>query len=64
MEETLPAEPNINKLVSPKRRTELMAAQDEPRVEVFTGFTYTRVNSATDIPAFSAKGGGGNTSTK
>jgi hypothetical protein len=35
------------------------AAQDVPRVEVFTGFTYTRVNSATDIPAFSANGGGG-----
>ena len=35
------------------------AAQDVPRVEVFAGFTYTRVNSSTDIPAFSANGGGG-----
>src|SRR5206468_4906345 len=35
------------------------AAQDLPKVEVFTGFTYTRVNSASNIPAFSANGGGG-----
>jgi hypothetical protein len=35
------------------------AAQDVPRAEVFTGFTYTRVNSASDVPAFSANGGGG-----
>src|SRR5258706_10558714 len=34
-------------------------AQDHPRVETFTGFTYTRVNSATNVPAFSANGGGG-----
>jgi DNA-damage-inducible protein D len=33
MPETLPAEPNINKLVSPKRRKELIAAaRDEPRL--------------------------------
>ncbi len=35
------------------------AAQDVPRAEVFTGFTYTRVNSASNVPAFSANGGGG-----
>ena len=34
-------------------------AQDVPRAEVFTGFTYTRVNSASNVPAFSANGGGG-----
>jgi len=35
------------------------AAQDVPKVELFTGFTYTRVNSASNVPAFSANGGGG-----
>jgi outer membrane protein OmpA-like peptidoglycan-associated protein len=35
------------------------AAQDMPRAEVFLGYTYTRVNSATDVPAFSANGGSG-----
>jgi hypothetical protein len=35
------------------------AAQDVPRAEVFTGFTYTRVNSASNVPAFSANGGSG-----
>ncbi len=35
------------------------AAQDVPRAEVFTGFTYTRVNSASNVPAFSTNGGGG-----
>jgi outer membrane immunogenic protein len=35
------------------------AAQDVPKAEVFTGFTYTRVNSASNVPAFSANGGGG-----
>ena len=35
------------------------AAQDVPKAEVFTGFTYTRVNSASNVPAFSAIGGGG-----
>jgi len=34
-------------------------AQDTPRGEVFIGYTYTRFNSATDVPAFSANGGGG-----
>jgi hypothetical protein len=35
------------------------AAQDVPKMEVFAGYTYTRVNSATNVPAFSANGGGG-----
>jgi hypothetical protein len=35
------------------------AAQDVPKAEVFLGFTYTRVNSSTDVPAFSANGGSG-----
>lgn len=35
------------------------AAQDVPRGETFLGFTYTRVNSASNVPAFSANGGGG-----
>ena len=35
------------------------AAQDNPKAEVFTGFTYMRVNSASNIPAFSANGGSG-----
>jgi hypothetical protein len=35
------------------------AAQDVPRAEIFLGYTYTRANSATDVPAFSANGGGG-----
>jgi opacity protein-like surface antigen len=35
------------------------AAQDVPRAEVFLGYTYQRTNSATDVPAFSANGGGG-----
>jgi len=34
-------------------------AQDYPRVELFTGYTYTRANSASDVPAFSANGGSG-----
>ena len=29
-------------------------AQDHPTAEVFTGFTYMRVNSASNVPAFSA----------
>lgn len=37
----------------------VLAAQEYPRGEVFLGFTYTRVNSATNVPAFSANGGGG-----
>jgi hypothetical protein len=35
------------------------SAQDHPRAEVFTGFTYARANSASNVPAFSANGGGG-----
>ena len=35
------------------------SAQDYPRVETFAGFTYTRANSASNVPAFSANGGGG-----
>lgn len=33
------------------------AADDHPTVETFVGYTYTRFNSATNIPAFSANGG-------
>ena len=35
------------------------AADDHPTVETFLGFTYMRANSATDVPAFSTNGGGG-----
>jgi hypothetical protein len=35
------------------------AAQDVPRMETFLGYTYVRANSATNVPAFSANGGGG-----
>jgi hypothetical protein len=35
------------------------AAQDVPRMETFLGYTYVRANSASNIPAFSANGGGG-----
>jgi hypothetical protein len=35
------------------------AAQDTPRVETFLGYTYVRANSASNVPAFSANGGGG-----
>jgi hypothetical protein len=34
-------------------------AQDIPKMEAFLGYTYVRANSATDIPSFSAHGGGG-----
>jgi opacity protein-like surface antigen len=37
----------------------LAFAQDVPKVETFVGYTYTRFNSATDVPAFSANGGSG-----
>jgi len=37
----------------------IASAQDYPRAELFTGFTYTRANSASNVPAFSANGGGG-----
>ena len=35
------------------------AAQDTPKAELFLGYTYLRVNSASNVPAFSANGGGG-----
>ena len=34
-------------------------AQDYPRAENFLGFDYVRANSATNVPAFSMNGGGG-----
>ena len=34
-------------------------AQDHPKAEAFFGYDFTRVNSATDVPAFSANGGAG-----
>jgi hypothetical protein len=37
----------------------VVAAQDTPKAEVFLGYTYLRVNSASNVPAFSANGGGG-----
>jgi hypothetical protein len=35
------------------------AADDMPKMEAFLGYTYVRANSATDVPAFNANGGGG-----
>src|SRR5437763_3548072 len=35
------------------------ASDDHPKAEAFFGYTYTRVNSASNIPAFSANGGTG-----
>ena len=35
------------------------SAQDYPRVETFLGYTYSRFNSATNVPSFSANGGSG-----
>jgi len=35
------------------------AAQETPKAETFLGFTYVRFNSATNVPSFSANGGGG-----
>jgi opacity protein-like surface antigen len=35
------------------------AADDHPKAELFAGYNYTRVNSSSDIPAFSANGGAG-----
>jgi hypothetical protein len=35
------------------------AAQDTPRGSVFLGYTYSRMNSATNVPAFSSNGAGG-----
>lgn len=37
----------------------MASAQDYPRAETFAGYTYTRFNSASNVPAFSANGGGG-----
>jgi outer membrane protein OmpA-like peptidoglycan-associated protein len=37
----------------------LGAAQDTPKAEIFLGYTYVRANSGTNVPAFSANGGGG-----
>src|SRR5215475_808461 len=34
-------------------------ANDYPSVETFLGYTYLRANSATNVPAFSMNGGGG-----
>jgi opacity protein-like surface antigen len=34
-------------------------AQDYTKMETFLGYTYTRANSASNVPAFSANGGGG-----
>ena len=34
-------------------------AQDVPKAEVFLGYTYVRANSGSDVPSFSANGGGG-----
>jgi opacity protein-like surface antigen len=35
------------------------AAQDVPKAETFLGYNYVRFNSATNVPAFSANGAGG-----
>jgi hypothetical protein len=35
------------------------AAQDVPKMETFLGYTYSRMNSASNVPAVSANGGGG-----
>jgi outer membrane protein OmpA-like peptidoglycan-associated protein len=37
----------------------IAAAQEVPRVGAYLGYDYVRFNSATNIPAFSANGGGG-----
>ena len=37
----------------------IACAQDYPRAELFTGYTYTRANSASNVPAFSMNGGSG-----
>ncbi|HTP31467.1 MAG TPA: hypothetical protein VMJ75_04785 [Candidatus Acidoferrales bacterium] len=34
-------------------------AQDVPKAELFVGYNYVRVNSTTDVPAFSSNGGSG-----
>jgi opacity protein-like surface antigen len=37
----------------------LAEENEAPRMEVFLGYTFTRANSATDIPSFDANGGSG-----
>jgi opacity protein-like surface antigen len=37
----------------------LAFAQDYPKMETYLGYTFLRANSATDVPAFSTNGGGG-----
>jgi hypothetical protein len=37
----------------------MAAAQNAPRIEMFLGYDMLRYNSATNIPAFTANGGGG-----
>src|SRR5580693_9167520 len=37
----------------------LAEENEAPRMETFLGYTFTRTNSATNIPAFSANGGSG-----
>src|ERR1051326_6972688 len=34
-------------------------AQEEPKVEAYFGYSFTRINSAINVPAFSANGGMG-----
>ena len=34
-------------------------AQDEPQYEIYLGYSFTRINSAINVPAFSANGGQG-----
>lgn len=36
-----------------------VAEENAPRMETFLGYTFTRANSATNIPSFSANGGSG-----
>ena len=37
----------------------LTLAQDYPKMETYLGYTFLRANSATNVPAFSTNGGGG-----
>jgi hypothetical protein len=37
----------------------VVSAQDYPRVETLLGYTFTRANSASNVPGFSANGGSG-----
>jgi hypothetical protein len=49
----------IELLVSLLVVTSVMAAQETPRQEVYLGYDFLRANSATNVPAFSMNGGGG-----